>query len=268
MGSPAIAGSVPPDCRVDQSHRLQAAAIWRRWRTLGRRAPPAAAVPAKAGLPPQLWRHYRHFAWVIHEQRLFVLVLGFLMGGVALVWSTAWHLSRKPPVVVRAGPSLREEAAAFYGAPEISYDQLAFFLQGCLPLLYAADDAVGHPLLALAQGLVAPEIYRAAERRLNESGADIHSHRMTQNLTITEVGQVVADPKSGRAAARLRGMVRITVGQAETRSFPWRARAVLSVNPPGRLNPYPFYLIRLEERTGPDAVAWENSGDNRSLLDP
>ncbi len=185
-----------------------------------------------------------------------LLILGFLLVVCASVWSLALHLQRKPPVVVRAALSLKEAAASFYGAPEVSYDQVAFFLHGCLPLLYAADDG-GHAMLPLAQGLVAPEIYSEAEHRLNQSGADVEANGMTQSLSITGMTDVVADAKSGRTAARLRGYVTVTVHHAEARFFPWRARVLLEANPVSRLNPYPFYLLRIEQRTGPDALAWD-----------
>jgi len=242
----------------DDSHRLQAAALWRRWQARGRRAAPVAAVdsvPNEAPLPPGAWRHYRHFSWVIHEQRLMLLILGVLLTACALVWTVALHLGHKPPVVVRAAPSLKEAAAAFYGVPEISYDQVAFFLNGCLPLLYAIDDG-GHPLLPLAQGLVAPEIYSDAEKRMNQSGADVAANRMTQSLSITGLTEVVADARSGRAAAHLSGYLTVTVHGTQARFFPWRAR-VLEVNPGSRLNPYPFYVLQFEPRTGPEALAWD-----------
>ena len=191
----------------------------------------------------------------------------FLLAACALVWSLAWHLRQKPPVVVRAAPSLKEAAAAYYGAPEISYDQMAFFLHGCLPLLYAADDH-GHVLLPLAQGLVAPEIYREAERRLSLSGKDVAANKMTQSLTITGMTDVVSDSKSGRAAAHLRGYVTVTVHRAEAQFFPWRGRVLLEVNPVSRLNPYPFYLLRFEQRTGPEALVWEEADDDVNRLGP
>ncbi len=216
-------------------------------------------------LPPVAWRHYRHFAWVIHEQRLLVLVLGFLLAACALVWSLAWHLQRKPAVVVRAAPSLKEAAAAYYGIPEISYDQMAFFLHGCLPLLYAADDG-GHRLLPLAQGLVAPEIYTAAERRLDQSAPAVLANRITQSLTITGVSDVVADAPSRRAAAYVRGYVTVTLRHTEAEFFPWRAHCLLEVNAMGRLSPWPFYLLRLEDRAGPDAPAWDKSHDDGQWL--
>jgi hypothetical protein len=244
---------------MDSSHRLQAAAIWRRWRSRPDRARAGAAKPAipeDIPLPAEAWKHYRHFSWVLHEQRLLVLVLGSLLAAVAMVWCMAWRLREKQPVVVRAAPSLRQAAASFYGAPVVSYSQLAFFLSACLPLLYAVDGK-GHPLLPLAQGAVAPDIYAAAESRLDRSMKDVLAHAMTQALAISSITGVVADPASGRAAAYVRGYLTVTSGGSEARFFPWRARVLVEANPASRLDPYPFYLVRSEERVGPDAPAWD-----------
>ena len=60
----------------------------------------------------------------------------------------------------------------------------------------------------------------------------------------------------------------VTVHRAEAQFFPWRARVLLEVNPPSRLNPYPFYLLRLEQRTGPEALAWDQTPDEADRLDP
>jgi hypothetical protein len=267
---PTEAESASDAAAIAVPHRRQAAALWRRWRTRPRTpAGPsgAARVPAEVPLPAVAWRHYRRFSWVIHEQRLLLLVLGFLLAGCALVWEVAWRLERKPPIVVRAAPSLKETALAFYGVPEISYDQIAFFLHGCLPLLYGTDDA-GHRLLPLAQGLVAPDIYTDAEHRLGRSERAVAANRVTQSLTLTEVGDVVADARSRRAAAYVRGYLTVTVRHAEAEFYPWRGQVLLEVNPVGRLNPWPFYLLRLEDRTGPEAPAWDLSHDNRRWLEP
>jgi hypothetical protein len=66
----------------------------------------------------------------------------------------------------------------------------------------------------------------------------------------------------------LRGYLTVTVRHAEAQFFPWRARVLLAVNPVSRLNPYPFYLLRCEERTGPEAPAWDEAHDTHGLLDP
>lgn len=243
--------------RPDDSHRLQAAAIWRRWRTRPTAVESARPeVPGNVPLPAVAWRHYRHYSWVIYEQRLVLLVLGALLAAGVLVWCMALRLRDREPVVVRSAPSLKEEAAAFYGTPPISYNQLAFFLNACLPLLYAIDGA-GHPLLPLVQGLVAPEIYGAAEARLDKAAKDVTTHAMTQSLAVSAITGVVADPASGRAAAYVRGTLTVTARSAEARFFPWRARVLVEANPVSRLNPYPFYIVRSEERIGPAAPAWD-----------
>jgi hypothetical protein len=223
------------------------------------------SISPEFALPQAAWRHYRHFSWVIYEQRLLVLVLGFLLAACGLVWTLAWNLQHKPAVVVRATPSLKEAAAAYYGVPEISYDQMAFFLHGCLPLLYAIDEG-GHGLLPLAQGLVAPEIYTAAEHRLNQAGAEVLANRITQSLTITGVSDMVADAPSRRAAAYVRGYVTVTVRHAEAEFFPWRAQVLLEGNPMSRLSPWPFYLLRFEDRAGASAPAWDKSHDDGQWL--
>jgi hypothetical protein len=255
---------------VDETHRLQAAAFLRRWHF--RRRPPGkpadlSGVPQTLEMPPEAWAHYRNFSWVIHEQRLVLLVLGVLLAACIGIWALALNLGRKPPVVVRAGPSLKEAAVAFYGAPDVSYDAVAFFLHGCLPLLYSIDDS-GHPLLALAQGLVAPEVYSEAERRLNASGPDVQANRMTQGLALTGITDVVSDARSGRAAAYVRGYLTVTVRHSEAQFFPWRAQVLLAINPVSRLNPYPFYVLRCEDRTGPTAPAWDSEHDNHRFLLP
>jgi hypothetical protein len=246
----------------EDSHRLQAAAIRRRWRTRPAPAPAAPpGIPGSVPLPAEAWRHYRNFSWVLFEQRLFLLVLGALLAAGALVWCMALRLREREPVVVRSAPSLKDAAAAYYGTPAISYNQLAFFLNACLPLLYAIDGA-GHPLLPLAQGFVAPEIYGAAEARLDRSAKDAKAHAMTQSLAISAITGVVADPASGRAAASVRGTLTVTARRSEARFFPWRARVLVEANPVSRLNPYPFYIVRSDERIGPAAAAWDGPAGN------
>ena len=254
----------------EPSHFLQATAFLNRWRSRrGRAAPHPAAesIPTHAELPLALRGHFRSFAWVVHEQRLMLLLLAAVASCTTAVWALALHLERKPPVVVRAAKTLKESAAAFYGTSQVSYDQMAFFLHGCLPLLYAASDS-GYPLLPLAQGLVDPEIYRAAEQRLRTVAPELKSNQMTQSLALTGFADVVADSQSGRAAAYVRGFLAVTVRNSGVTFFPWRAQVIVEANPLGRLNPYPFYVIGLETKTGPEALAWDTTHDNRELLNP
>jgi hypothetical protein len=260
---PEAASAVP-----EESHLLQAKAFLDRWRN--RRKRPAAlgaaeTVPAAITLPENVLRHYRNFAWVIYEQRVVMLVLVFLAATTGWVWVVALRLEHKPPVVIRAPASLKEAAAAFYGVTDISYDQLVFFLHGCLPLLYTVDDG-GHPLLPLAEGLIAPAIYEEAEKRLNTDAKEVEANHMTQSLTLTGISDVVADTRSARAAAYVRGYVTVTMKHDSTTIFPWRAQVVLQANPVSRLNPYPFYLAELTAKVGPDALAWDRT--HSSALNP
>jgi hypothetical protein len=190
----------------------------------------------------------RSWSWVIHEQRLVGLLIAVLAAATGWVWLAVGAVSHKPAVVVRAGPALKAAAAQFYGGGEVSYDQLAFFLHGCVPLLYASQQGQS-PLLPLAEGLVAPEICREAERRLAGHAAAMAKAGLTQSLTLTGITNVVADASAGRAGAELTGYLCIASQSGTVQSFPWHAKAVLAVNPGSRLDPYPFYLLTLEARS-------------------
>jgi hypothetical protein len=239
-------------------HRIQALQLLSRWRSRAAAVPPAAAadcVPPLVPLSGAARTHYQRFAFVVCEQRLLVMLLAAAAAAAGIVWSLALRMHAKPPLVIRGAPSLKEAAAAFYGAPEVSYDQVAFFLHGCLPLLFAAGRE-GHPFLALDEGLVAPEICEAAARRLGASRQGMEGGGVAQHLEITSVGDLDSDPGSGRAAASVEGRLVVIVRDREARFFPWKARVLLERSPGGRLNPYPFYLARLEQRAGPAAVGW------------
>ena len=237
--SSAVASSAP----------LQAASLLQRWRR--RRAPGVATarpVPEAVAWPEPAAEPMRSFAWVIHEQRLMGLLLIVLAAATGFIWLAAGSLARKPAVVVRAGPTLKAAAARFYGTADISYDQLAFFLHGCIPLLYASQ-AGQSPLLPLAEGLVAPEICREAEKRLTAHAGAMAKEGMTQSLTMTGIDNVVADAAAGRAGAELSGYLSVTTRGGTVQFFPWQAKAVVAVNPGSRLDPYPFYLLTLEARS-------------------
>ena len=234
---------------AESCSRLQAAALVRRWRL---RPPRLRAVlsdvPSEVAWPAAAAEARRSFAWVIHEQRLVGLLLVVLGAATGFVWLAAGSVARKPAVVVRAGPSLKAAAASFYGTAEVSYDQLAFFLHGCVPLLYACQ--VGRsPLLPLAEGLVAPEICREAEKRMAVHAAAMAAQGLTQALTLTDITNVVADAAAGRAGADLGGYLSVTTGEGKTQFFRWHGRAVVAVNPGSRLDPYPFYLLTLEAKS-------------------
>lgn len=201
-------------------------------------------------LPSGVEQHYRAFAWVVHEQRLMALLLAGVAAATGWVWLTAATLQSKPPVIVHAPVSLREAAAQFAPAGEISYDQLAFFLNGCVPLFYAAEGN-RHPWLSLAEGMASPEICRDAERRLDAHAADMAARNLSQCLIVSDIVDVVADHETARVGARLTGILRITSPGEPTRDFPWQAKAVLTDNPKGRLNPYPYFLLSLDPEATP-----------------
>src|ERR1017187_3496227 len=98
-------GSAAVSAAPEASHFLQAQSFLGRWRNRRKRSPPpstAEAVPVAITPPENVLRHYRNFAWVIHEQRVVMLVLVFLAATTGWVWVVAIRLEHKPPVVIRA----------------------------------------------------------------------------------------------------------------------------------------------------------------------
>lgn len=253
-----------PSPRVEPSHEAQAASIWSRWRATPRRQAPegaASSVPERIATPESLRSHQRAFAWVACEQRMFLLTLGSLAAAAAMVWTLALRLQHRQPLFVRASESLKDAAAGYYNGSEVTYDQLALFLNACLPLLYAVDDG-GHPMLALAQGLVAPRIYDESERRLAAAGKDVSAHAMTQALTVVGMTDVVTDRATRRAAAYVRGYLTVTIQHSEAQLFPWRAQVLVEASPSSRIDRYPFFLLSCEQRVGPEALAWDATPHN------
>jgi len=211
-------------------------------------------------------RRILEIAYSIHEQRLVGLVLGILFLAASFIWALNIEISRKPTLVLRAPSSLKQESQKLTRASNISYDQLAFFILAVLPRLYAVDEN-GYPFLPLLQGVVDPPILNRVEAGFNQLGSDLKLNHMTQSLTLTAIHDVVADEKLGRAAAYVKGYVCITLNESRVKFYPYRAQVLLAVNPVGLLNPYPFYVLRCEEKIGTKALEWDAQHDNKRFLD-
>lgn len=205
-------------------------------------------------------------AFSIHEQRLVGVILALLFLASGCVWTINYELSKKQTFVLRAPLSLKQEAQKLTGSVSISYDQLAFFIIAVLPRLYSVDEN-GYPFLPLIQGLIDPSIISHAEAGFNQLGSELKSNHMTQTLTVTAINDVIADEKLGRAAAYVKGNVCVTLNQARVLFYPYRAQVLLAVNPVGLLNPYPFYILKCEEKIGAKAIEWDLQHDNKRFLD-
>jgi hypothetical protein len=211
-------------------------------------------------------RRLLHIAYAIHEQRLVGLVLVLLFLSSLLIWALNFEISRKPTLVLRAPSSLKQESQRLTRSPSVSYDQLAFFTLAVLPRLYTVDEN-GYPFLALLQGVVDPTIISRVELGFNQLGGDLKLNHMTQTLTLTAILDVVADEKLGRVAAYVKGYLCITLNASRVKFYPYRAQILLAVNPVGLLNPYPFYVLKCEEKIGAKALEWDLQHDNKRFLD-
>jgi len=211
-------------------------------------------------------RRLQQIVYSIHEQRLVALILSLLFLASAFIWALNFEFSKKPTLVLRAPSSLKQEAQTLSSSTSVSYDQLAFFIIAVLPRLYAIDGN-GHPFLALLQGVVDPGILARVESGFNVLERDLKINHMTQSLTLTSILDVVSDEKLGRAAAYVKGNVCVTFNESRVKFYPYRAKILLAVNPVGLLNPYPFYVLKCEEKIGAKALEWDLQHDNKRFLD-
>jgi len=255
------------DAPTANSPTAIAAGIVRRIRILVRanaaaeaNATPQALSPRSEAPPAGLIKHFADYSWGVYLQRQQTMLFALLAITTGGVWIAAWKIERKPPVVARAPASLRELADDYFGLSEVSYDSATFFLVSVLPTLHGLDDS-GAPMLALVQGQVAPKIFAAANARIARDLPRARSNLMTQQLVLSSVGEIVTDTVTQRIGAYVRGYLVVTTRRLDTPAvyIPYRAQVLLSLNPPGKLNPSPYYLFSLEEKIGDAAIDWDKT---------
>lgn len=225
-----------------------------------------AISPAPSGAPPSIvQQHFKHFAFTTYILRsMAAMMVALLIANVA-VWFAAHQLSSKPALLYRALPSLKAQADAHFKMDDVSFDSVAFFVTSTLPLLHGVNDGDYGPL-ELARGMVAPSIITEARQSFERDMGVIRKNMIHQNLYITEVTHVVSDPKTRRVGAYAKGWLVVAVRKGATPAIliPYRADVVLEANPPSKLNPSPYYLLRREERINDAAIAWDREMAERT----
>lgn len=209
-------------------------------------------------MPAVVTGHFRHYAWTVYLQRLLMANLAILIVATVVVWVMAYRLNTKQPLLVRAPQSLKQKAEDYYKLDDVTYDSVALFLTTTLPLLQAVDDG-GYPMLGLTRGMVSGKIYEAARQGLERDLPKIRKNMIHQHLQVTRVMNVLADPKSRRIAAYVKGYIVVAIQKGSTAPvvIPYRAHVVLENNPPSKLNPSPYFLVEKEERINNAALAWD-----------
>ena len=220
---------------------------------------PVAAVeisPATAVAIPEVKR-YAYVRWLLR-----VLTASVILNGVVLtiLFLTGLVAGQRPTLQMNAAPSLRAEADAVFGKnTEVNVDDLLLYVNTVLPLMHRVDDR-GSPELPLLRGLVAPAVYDKAEAEAKRSAPLAKKNYVIQNLVVTRVDDVITDTERGRLSAYVRGYLAIIVQTTNKPVvLPYRAEVLLEMAPPGRLNRFPFVLIRRDWRIDKAAIDWDEA---------
>jgi hypothetical protein len=197
-------------------------------------------------------RFYGWVRWLLRA--LFIAVV--LIAVATLILFTAYEkLANRQTAVLSAPPSLKEAASKFYAEPDVSEDDVAGFAFYVLQLLHQITPA-GSPWLPLLLGSVGHDIYDRANDRVHFQGRSIATVGLTQSLVIERVTGLVRDPASGRISCYVSGYFndRREDGQ-QVPYVPYFAQMLLEPNIPSRLNSQRFFLLKLDEYYGAEALA-------------
>lgn len=220
-------------------------------------AEPQIPAPAPVTVPRIVAAGMRNYAFV---EWLLRIVTGSLVVNLAIMVALIaanYSAGSKKNVFVQAPPTLGALTADYFKSDGIRFDEVATSIATILPLLHHVDEN-GSPLFALLQGAVSPDIYREAEAGIKKSMPDVKKNSAIQNLNITSVGEMEADPKLRRVSCYVRGYFSVTFqASGKSRSVPYRAEVLLEKNTGGNLNALPYTLIRRIERIGQAATNWD-----------
>lgn len=170
---------------------------------------------------------------------------------------------QRPPMVMVAPDSLDESERTLFGADtEVSVDDLYLYLNSTLPLMHQLDET-GAPNLLLLRGMVAPELYEEAAFELAKSEKQAKKNFIVQNLIITRIQDVVVDKERGRVNAYVKGYLAIIVqSRGKNVILPYRADVIMDMQPPSRLNRFPFQMLKRQWKVGQTAMDWDGTRES------
>jgi hypothetical protein len=198
-----------------------------------------------------LQTHFREFYWarnLIHWQ---MVATCFLCFAVMLIWVAYIKAYSRPRLMFEGQPTLREAMNSKEDSDEVNMDQVTVFSLMVLNLLNTSDD-LGSPHLRLLLGMVNPEIYERQQVNVEKNLAKMREMEITKTFVPTQVLLLAQDKDTGRIAVYVRGYLFIGYGRSDHgpyhQTIPYRVKLVLENNTPGKLNPFPFYLVSLDEQ--------------------
>jgi len=248
---------------ANSKSRAAAAGFFERLAKLNKREVALAALPPSSA-PPAISRSVSrriealHYAdqcrrWLVASVTANAVVLVLLV--VAL---TATYF--RPVYTFKGSPSLSEASRAFYGDQTMDKDQLYMFVLYTLGTLNQVNHQ-GAPYLPLLQGAVDPAIYSRTKKDVDRNLVEIRKNLITQSLIITAITDVIFDEKTNKLSAYVMGELGVIAGQSTAGVkpvvIPYRARVVMSVNTPSKINPFPYFLSALEQRFDKRAIEWD-----------
>ena len=200
-------------------------------------------------------KRYAYVKWLLRVLTVSILIN---VAVVAMLFVAGLLAGHRPLVQVTARPSLAAEAEAFFGSEtKVSADDLLFFLNTVLPLMHRIDDR-GNPELPLLRGMISPKEYERVEKEMVRLSDLAKKNIAIQNLVVTRVEDVEQDSSGSRISAYVRGYLAIIVQTSNRFTVvPYRAQVLLELNPPSRLNRFPFVLLKRDWRMDKAAIDWD-----------
>lgn len=251
------------DTATSAGARAAASGLFRRLAARRRRDEALDNPRSPSGPPPPSRRTGRRLESLLYAEQVRRWLVASMAGNavVLVVLCVAVAATYFRPVYTFAGrPSLTEATRAFYAGQDLDKDQLYMFVNYALVTLNQVNHA-GAPYMALLQGAIDPAIYKRSRSEVDRSLVDIRKNLLTQSLHIAAITDVIFDDKTQKISAYVMGELAVSSGQAPGASrqavIPYRARVVMGVATPSKINPFPFFISGLEQRFDKRALEWD-----------
>ncbi len=214
----------------------------------------------RSGEPSRVWRE------TFHRNAWGRQATAWMLASTLLLWATVaalvffyWAGSGTSPLAFDGQHTLRESVRAWVGEDiKPDYDQLSLFLSSTLPptLNFGPDGA---RFRAFVKGMVSPRILADVDAYYTRQSTAIRDKGMRQFFWMERIvpEEIVFDSDSRRVSVPVRGEFVVVLERdpkAKPLHMPYMARAILSLNAPSAVNPFPFYLESLEHSSAEGAV--------------
>lgn len=190
-----------------------------------------------------------------------IIVNLLIAGGL---WVLTQVEARQPLRGFRVSGDLRTAVAGDFSASERNWkvDDLIAFLHLILGLRNNIGGD-GTPYLALIQGLVSADLYTQTELDFKRNGPEMIRRGIAQTLILRNVTDIEVDPQNTRQiSAYVVGKLYLQAARTKSgtplaKEVEYRALCVIEQLPRNSLNPHGFYVVRITEKTGDEALKFD-----------